>query len=54
MPGTRGRFYADLADDELVPLRIDTDGLPFVVENGYPHLFAELPLERVTQAPLPA
>ena len=54
VPGTRGRFYADLADDELVPLRVDTDGLPFVVENGYPHLFAELPLERVTQAPLPA
>ena len=23
-------------------------------ENGYPHLFAELPLERVVQAPLPA
>jgi len=54
LAGTRARFYADLADDDLVLLRLDPDGLPVVVEDGYPHLFAELPLDRVTQASLPA
>lgn len=45
---TRRRFYADLADDDLVLLRLDpAPDLPIVVENGYPHLFAPLPLERV-------
>lgn len=52
--GTRARFYSDLADDDLVLLRLDADGLPVVIEDGYPHLFAELPLDRVTQASLPA
>jgi len=52
--GTRARFYADLTDDQLVLLRLDPDGQPLIVEDGYPHLFAELPLERVTQASLPA
>lgn len=42
---TRRRFYADLADAELVLLRLDPDeALPVVVEDGYPHLFAPLPL----------
>lgn len=54
VPGTRDRFYADLADDELVLLRVEADGLPVLIENGYPHLFAELPLDRVVQASLPA
>jgi haloacid dehalogenase superfamily, subfamily IA, variant 3 with third motif having DD or ED len=54
LAGTRARFYGDLTDDDLVLLRLDPDGLPVVVEDGYPHLFAELPLDRVTQASLPA
>ena len=54
LAGTRARFYGDLAADDLVLLGLDTDGLPVVVEDGYPHLFAELPLDRVTQASLPA
>lgn len=54
LAGTRARFYGDLAADDLVLLRLDAAGLPVVVEDGYPHLFAELPLDRVTQASLPA
>ena len=54
LAGTRARFYGDLADGDLVLLRLEPDGLPVVVEDGYPHLFAELPLDRVTQASLPA
>lgn len=47
--GTRRRFYGDLADDEVVLLRLDpAPDLPIVVEGGYPHLFAPLPLDRVT------
>jgi 2-haloacid dehalogenase len=52
---TRERFYADLADDELVLLRLDpAEDLPIVVEDGFPHLFAPLPLDRVVQASAPA
>ncbi|MCB0912888.1 MAG: HAD-IA family hydrolase [Propionibacteriaceae bacterium] len=49
LDATRGRFYADLADDEVVLLRLDpAPDLPLVVEDGFPHLFAPLPLDRVT------
>lgn len=52
---TRQRFYADLAGDELVLLRLDPDpDLPCVVEDGFPHLFAPLPLDRVVQVSAPA
>lgn len=51
---TRQRFYADIDDSEIVLLRLDPTNLPVVVENGYPHLFAPLPLERAVQASTPA
>jgi 2-haloacid dehalogenase len=54
LPATRSRFYADLAAEALVLLRLDPDPeLPIVVEDGFPHLFAELPVNRV-QASAPA
>ena len=54
LAATRSRFYADLAEADLVLLRLDPDpDLPIVVENGFPHLFAELPVGRV-QASAPA
>lgn len=46
----RSTFYADLADSDLVLLRLDPDPvLPIVVEDGgagkdFPHLFAALPV----------
>ncbi len=52
---TRARFYADLEDDDVVLLRLDPAAdLPIVVEDGFPHLFAPLPLDRVVQASAPA
>lgn len=51
--GVRAEFYGDLPDAGLVLLRLDADGLPFVVEDGYPHLFAELPVERAHPVELP-
>lgn len=54
LPSTRARFYADLAPADLVLLRLDPDpSLPVVVEDGFPHLFAPLPVNRV-QASVPA
>jgi len=54
LPATRSRFYADLAPEDLTLLRLDPDpDLPIVVEDGFPHLFAELPVSRV-QASDPA
>ena len=48
LPATRARFYADLAPEDLTLLRLDPDpDLPIVVEDGFPHLFAELPVTRV-------
>lgn len=44
LPRVRARFYADLTDDQLVLLRLPT-GLPVIVEEGFPHLFAPLPLD---------
>jgi 2-haloacid dehalogenase len=54
---TRRRYYADLADDELVLLELGPDGrdLPIVVEPGgdesFPHLFAPLPVGMVRAHP---
>ena len=46
VPGIRQEIYGDLADSDLVLLRVDpASDLPIVVENGYPHLFAPLPLD---------
>jgi uncharacterized protein (DUF952 family) len=54
LPATRARFYADLAPSELVLLRLDPDpDLPIVVENGFPHLFAPLPVRWVQASPAP-
>lgn len=48
----RQTFYGDLADDELVLLRLEPDaGLPIVVEDGYPHLFAPVPLDATVVDP---
>lgn len=44
---TRARFYGDLTDEELVLLRLVGSDWPVVVENGFPHLFAPLPLDAV-------
>ena len=49
---TRTRFYADLADSEVVLLRLDPAGLPFVIEEGFPHLFAPLPVQAAEVTPL--
>lgn len=51
LAATRARFYADLAADDLVLLRLDPGpGLPIVVEGGFPHLFAPLPVNRVHES----
>jgi 2-haloacid dehalogenase len=48
---TRQEFFGDLSDDELVLLRLDPqDELPVLVEDGFPHLYAPLPVDRVTAA----
>lgn len=45
---SRRKFYGDVATEDLVLLRLDQAvDLPLVVENGYPHLFAPLPIDRV-------
>lgn len=52
LPTTRARFYGDLADDQLVLLRLDPqDDLPVLIEDGYPHLYAPLPWDAVTVLP---
>lgn len=52
--GTRRAFFGDVADDDLVLLRLDpAPDLPILVEDGYPHLFAPLPVERVAQVAAP-
>jgi 2-haloacid dehalogenase len=50
---TRARFYADLTDDELVLLRLDPDdATPALIEDGFPHLYAPLPVDRAVPASL--
>ena len=47
LAGTAERYYAGVAD--LVVLVVEPGDLPFRVENGFPHLYAELPLSAVTE-----
>lgn len=50
--GIRQRVHGDLPATDLVLLRIDpSDELPVVVENGYPHLFAPVPLDSTVVDP---
>ena len=52
--GVREEFYGDLGDDEVVLLRLSpSPDLPIVVEDGYPHLFEPLPVDRVVQVASP-
>lgn len=44
--GIRRELYGDLPDADLVLLQLDPADLPIVVEDGYPHLFAPLPVDR--------
>ncbi|MFT3887963.1 MAG: HAD-IA family hydrolase [Arachnia sp.] len=47
---TRARFYGDLADDAVVLLRLDpSPELPILVEGGFPHLYAPLPVRAMTE-----
>jgi uncharacterized protein (DUF952 family) len=43
---TAARYYAGVPD--LVVLVVEPGDLPFRVENGFPHLYAELPVSAVT------
>lgn len=47
LPGTVARYYAGVPD--LVVLVVEPGDLPFRVENGFPHLYAELPVEAVVE-----
>lgn len=50
LAATREKFYADLSTSELVLLRLDPSPMtPVVVEGGFPHLFAPLPVNGVTE-----
>jgi uncharacterized protein (DUF952 family) len=44
---TAARHYAGFPD--LVVLVVEPGGLPFRVENGFPHLYAELPVSAITE-----
>jgi uncharacterized protein (DUF952 family) len=48
LAGTAERYYADVPD--LVVLVVDPAGLDIRVENGFPHLYSELPVGAVTEA----
>lgn len=51
---TRQRFFGDLSDAELVLLRLDPQTeLPVLIEDGFPHLYAPLPLAKVSPVPVP-
>jgi uncharacterized protein (DUF952 family) len=47
LAGTAERYYAGVPD--LLVLVVEPGDLPFRVENGFPHLYAELPLSAVTE-----
>jgi 2-haloacid dehalogenase len=48
VPLIRQEFFAGLAEDELVLLRLDPQSeLPVLVEDGFPHLYAPLPVSTV-------
>ena len=44
---TAARYYAGVPG--LNVLVVDPSGLPFRVENGFPHLYAELPVSAITE-----
>ena len=44
---TAARYYAGSPD--LVALVVEPGELPFRVENGFPHLYAELPVSAVAE-----
>ena len=44
---TAARYYA--GGPGLNVLVVDPSGLPFRVENGFPHLYAELPVSAITE-----
>ena len=47
LASTVERYYSGAAD--LVVLVVEPGDLPFRVENGFPHLYSELPLSAVTE-----
>lgn len=48
---TRQTHFASASDDELVLLRLDPQNeLPILVESGFPHLYAPLPVGQVRTA----
>jgi uncharacterized protein (DUF952 family) len=47
LAGTAARYYGGVSG--LVVLVVDPKGLPFRVENGFPHLYEELPISAVTE-----
>lgn len=52
LAGIRQLLYGDLTDAELVLLRLEPSaGLPIVVEDDYPHLFAPLPMDAAVVEP---
>ena len=44
---TAARYYAGVPD--LVVLVVSPGDLPFRIENGFPHLYDELPVSAVTE-----
>ena len=44
---TATRYYAGVPD--LLVLVVEPGDLPFRVENGFPHLYSELPVSAVTE-----
>ena len=44
---TAGRYYAGVPD--LLVLVVEPRDLPFRVENGFPHLYGELPISAITE-----
>ena len=47
LASTVERYYSGVPD--LVVLVVEPGGLPFRVENGFPHLYAELPVSAITE-----
>ena len=47
LASTASRYYAGV--DGLLVLVVEPGDLPFRVENGFPHLYSELPLAAVTE-----
>jgi uncharacterized protein (DUF952 family) len=47
LPGTAAAYYSGVPD--LVVLVVDPEGLPFRIENGFPHLYEELPVAAVIE-----